>query len=171
SLVGIVVMIKAQSGVIWSGKPWIGGRVAGSTVLAIAVAATLTWAELFFGVAGIPLLGLNLMFWTYAVLFLTWFFSILRSLIIRASNTYFLRETSLSVETGILSKRTIVVSSAGFADLEVVRSVLGRVLSVGDISIRSEAGAIVRLKNVRHPVEVSNMIRDVMTRPVFRAAR
>ena len=164
-------MIKAQSGVLWSGKPWIGGRIAGSTVFAMAVAVALTWAELSFGVAGIPLLGLNLMFWTFAVLFLTWSFSILRSLIIRASNSYILRETSLSVETGIFSKRTIVVSSAGFADLEVIRSVLGRVLSVGDISIRSEGGTVVRLKHVRHPVEVSNMIRDVMTRPVFRAAR
>ena len=29
-------MIKAQSGVLWSGKPWIGGRIAGSTVFAMA---------------------------------------------------------------------------------------------------------------------------------------
>ena len=165
------VMAMDQSGVLWSGRPWIGGRVASSTISVVLVAIVLTWAELFFDVAGIQLLGLNLMFWTLAVLLLAWFLSILRSLIVRASNSYTLRETSLSVEKGILGKRTIVVSSAGFADLEVIRTILGRVLNVGDISIRSEGGADVRLKHVRHPVEVSNMIRDVMTRPVFRTAR
>jgi uncharacterized membrane protein YdbT with pleckstrin-like domain len=167
----MVIMEKAQSGILWRGKPWIGGRVTAYAALAIAAAVVLTWVEFFFGVASILILGVNLLFWTYAIIFLAWFFSILRSLIVRASHTYILRDTSLSIETGILSKRTVVVSSGAFADLIVIRSILGRILSVGDISIRTEGDTTFRLKHVRHPVEISNMIRDVMTRPVVRAAK
>ena len=170
-MLGIVTMEKSQSAILWRGKPWIGLRVAGFTILAIAIAIALTWVELFFGVAGIPILGLNPMFWTYVIIFLAWLFPIFRLLIIKASHTYILRDTSLSVETGLLNKRTTVVSSGGFAELEVIRSILGRVVNVGDIKIRSEGETTVRLKHVRRPVEVSNMIRDVMTRPVFRAER
>lgn len=156
---------------LWRSRPWIGARVIGSTIAIVIVVVVLTWAELSLGVASTPLLGVDLIFWTYAGLLLVLLLMMLGALIMRASNLYTLRETSLEVEMGIGNKRTIVISAGGFADLEVIRTIEGRILSVGDIIIRSEGAKEVRLRRVRHPVEVSNLIRDVMTRPVVRVAR
>jgi hypothetical protein len=162
-------MAKANRiGVLWQDRPWIGARVIGSTIEIGIIAVVLTWAEFLFGVFNAQIFNMPLIFWTFVVLFLVWFFLILRSLLIKVSSLYTLRETSLEVETGIGNKRTIIVSSSGFADLTLTRTIGGRILDVGNIVVRSEGEKDVYLNHVRHPVEVSNKIRDTMTRPVVR---
>jgi hypothetical protein len=74
----------------------------------------------------------------------------------------------MEVERGILSKRNIVLSTGGFSDMQVIRSITGRLLNVGDIIIRSEGEHDLRLKKIRKPVEIMGQIRDVMSRPLVK---
>lgn len=55
----------------------------------------------------------------------------LHLLLLRVSLTYILHDDSLEIRSGILSSRAFVVLPSGFSDLEVFRSVVGRIMDSG----------------------------------------
>jgi hypothetical protein len=89
---------------------------------------------------------------------------------LRASKTYVLHDDSLEMRSGILSSRAFVVSPSGFSDLEVFKSVTGRMMDSGDIVIRtqSETDNVKKMHMVRHPFNVADQIREVMARPIVK---
>jgi len=111
-----------------------------------------------------------LMVWTFLVVLLVWVFSMLHLVLLRVSLTYVLHDDSLEIRSGILTSRAFVVSPSGFSELEVFRSVVGRIVESGDIVIetQSEKDNVVRMVRVRNPLKVADQIREVMARPVVR---
>ena len=63
-----------------------------------------------------------------------------------------------------------MIISSGFSDLEVIKTILGRILNSGDIVVRtqSEGDWEKRMVKVRNPSKVADEIREVMTKPVVR---
>jgi membrane protein YdbS with pleckstrin-like domain len=160
---------------MWRGQPWITPGVIVRTVVVIVVAVLVAWLEFFLGVADLtldlPIVSIMpVVLWTALVFFLAWVFSLMHLLLLRASNTYILHSDSLEIRSGILTSKSFVVSASGFADLEVVRTVLGRILESGDIIIRtqSETDAERRIQRIREPLKVADQIRKVMAHPIVR---
>jgi uncharacterized membrane protein YdbT with pleckstrin-like domain len=155
---------------LWTGKPWILPAVVARSILIIVVAVAVSWIEFSFGMAQELLLNVWLILWTGLLFFVVWVVSIVRLLLLRASNTYILRNDSLEIRTGILTSRSFVVAASGFADMEVTRSISGRIMNFGDITIRTqdESGADKKIAKIRDPMRVSNQIREVMARPTVR---
>jgi hypothetical protein len=54
--------------------------------------------------------------------------------------------------------------------MEVTRSISGRIMNFGDITIRTqdESGADKKIAKIRDPMRVGNQIREVMARPTVR---
>lgn len=169
--------------VLWTGKPWVLPSVLVRSILIVVVAVVVFLLEFLFGVAYetiatllpdlpiVPIISdLQIALWTGLVFFLIWIFSILHLLLLRASNTYILHDDSLEVRTGILNSRAFAVSPSGFSDLEVFRSVIGRIIESGDITIytQSETDNIKKLTRVKNPLKVADQIREVMVRPIVR---
>ena len=155
---------------LWTGKPWILPAVVARSILIIVVAVAVSWIEFFFDVAQKPFLNVWLILWTGLLFFVVWVLSIVRLLLLRASNTYILRNDSLEIRTGILTSKSFVVAASGFADMEVTRSISGRIMNFGDITIRTqdESGADKKITKIRDPMRVGNQIREVMARPTVR---
>ncbi len=161
-------MSNPNDEVLWRGKPWITIQAVLVSVIMVVIGALAIWLEFLAGYAYTPLLGMALLVWTIVVLAVAWLVLILRYILERATQTYILRKIGLEVEMGLLSKRNIVLSTSGFSDMQVNRSIVGRLFNVGDISIRSEGQNDIRLKKVRNPKKIADMIRDVMSRPLVR---
>jgi hypothetical protein len=91
-------------------------------------------------------------------------------LLIRASNTYVLRDDSLEIRFGILTSKSTVISPSGFSDLEVIRSISNRIVNSGDMIIRtqSETESSLKMKMIRNPMKIASQIREVMARPIVR---
>lgn len=162
----------ANSGsTLWAGKPWILPAVVARSILIIVVAVAVSWIEISFDIASkISLNNVQLILGTSLLFFVVWVLSIVRLLLLRASNTYILRNDSLEIRTGILTSRSFVVAASGFADMEVTRSISGRIMNFGDITIRTqdESGADKKIVKIRDPMRVGNQIREVMARPTVR---
>jgi len=71
---------------------------------------------------------------------------------------------------GILSRTIYTVSAAGFSDLQVVKSIAGRILNTGTIIIETDSDRDIKLKMVHDPVVVARKLREVMTVPLVRVA-
>jgi uncharacterized membrane protein YdbT with pleckstrin-like domain len=166
--------------VLWVGKPWILPSVSVRSIVIAVVAVVVVWLEFLFGVAnatladfvsGVPIVsGWTLALWTGLVVLLVWVFSMLHLVLLRVSLTYVLHDDSLEIRSGILTSRAFLVSPSGFSELEVFRSVVGRIVESGDIVIetQSEKDNVVRMVRVRNPLKVADQIREVMARPVVR---
>lgn len=161
-------MSNPNDAIVWRGKPWITVQVVMMTIAVAVIGALAVWLELFAGYAYAPILGIALLVWTALALAVAWLILVLRYVLERATQTYILRKIGLEVEIGIFSKRNIVLSTGGFSDMQVKRSIVGRIFNVGDISIRSEGQNDIRLRKVRDPKKVADMIRDVMSRPLVK---
>jgi uncharacterized membrane protein YdbT with pleckstrin-like domain len=159
-----------SSSMLWRGKPWITPAAVSRTVLVIIVVGVVLWLEFFFKRQLYSFLSLPLALWTGFVFVLIWAFSLVHLLLLRASNTYILRSDSLEIRTGILTSRSFIVAPSGFADMEVTKSVVGRILNFGDIIIRTqdETEGDRLMQKVRDPVKVSAQLREVMSRPIVR---
>jgi uncharacterized membrane protein YdbT with pleckstrin-like domain len=164
-----------SASILWKGKPWIVPGVAVRTVVILVVAAVVSWLELTYNFAGrifpnSPLPNLQIVLWVNFVLFLIWIFSQVHLLVLRASNTYVLRQDSLELRFGIFTAKSEMISPSGFSDLEVVRSVSNRILNSGNIIIRTqsedEKGLVMIM--VHYPLRVAAQIREVMSRPIVR---
>jgi uncharacterized membrane protein YdbT with pleckstrin-like domain len=163
-------MAKANDDIIWRGRPWIVPQVIWATIVVGILCVLVAWLEIALGQAFILYIGIPLLFWTVIAFVVIWLIWIIKYLLERATEKYILRKIGLEVERGILSKRNIVLSTGGFSDMQVYRSVVGRILKVGDIVIRSEGEHDIRLRKIRNPKETMEKIRDVMSRPLVRVA-
>lgn len=157
---------SVASDIVWEGRPWVLPGLVGATIEAVVLAVLLTWLELTFFTFGFPLLLLA----TYALIGVFWVVTATRLEIEKVSNAYVLRLSSLEVRHGILGKRMFTVSAAGFSDLEVTKTLAGRVLNVGTILIETDSSRDIRLLRIHDPVRVASTIRETMTVPVVRVA-
>jgi uncharacterized membrane protein YdbT with pleckstrin-like domain len=107
---------------------------------------------------------------TYGLVALVWFIGAVRLALLRASHKYTLRGSSLEIQRGVLSRKIYTVSAAGFSDLEVLKSITGRILNMGTIVIETDSNRDLKLIKIRDPIKVSTMIRQVMTVPMVRLA-
>jgi len=108
--------------------------------------------------------------WTLLAFFVIWIIWIFNLLVFRSTNLYILRADSLEIKTGLLTTKNSVIVPSGFSDLEVIRSITGRILNTGSITIKtqSEKYYTKKMVMVKDPMKVANMIRDVMARQIFR---
>ena len=160
----------AESEVVWQAHPWITPALAGLTIEAVAFAIVLSWAEFAAGVAVKAVGPVPLLAATYGLVFLLWLGGSFRLALVRASSHYTLRGSSLEIQHGILSRRIFTVSAAGFSDLQVVKSVWGRILNTGTIVIETDSDRDLRLRMIHDPIKVSTKLRQVMTVPVVRVS-
>jgi uncharacterized membrane protein YdbT with pleckstrin-like domain len=160
----------SSSPVLWKGKPWITPAVLARTTIVIVVAIVVILLESFFKLQEYEFMNAPLTLWTVFGFFLIWAFSLVHLLLLWASNTYVLRNDSLEIKTGILTSRSFVIAASGFADMEVTRSIVGRVLDFGDITIRTqdESAADKVMHTIRNSMKVSDQIRVVMSKPLVR---
>ena len=160
--------IRAVSRTLWSGRPWVLPAVLGRSIAVIAVAVFAFWLEFLFGVAyfSVPIMPVTV--WTSLALLIAWVASVIRPLLLRASNSYSLMDDGLEVKVGIVTSKSFAVSPAGFSDLEVVRSVSARIVNSGNIVIRTQGDSDIRMERVRSPLKVAAQIREVMGRPFVR---
>jgi membrane protein YdbS with pleckstrin-like domain len=153
---------------LWTGRPWILPGVLARTVLILAVAILVFWAEITFNIAFSAILGLQIILWTALLFFLAWLVSLVHLLLLRASNHYVLKKDSLEIKNGILGTKSFVIVPSGFADLEVDRSLSGRILNMGNIIVRSQSETDSVMVRVRDPLTVAERVREVLSRPIVR---
>jgi uncharacterized membrane protein YdbT with pleckstrin-like domain len=161
---------RSSSAVVWEGHPWVVPRLAGFTLVLLVIGVLLTWFEFRVGDAlthffSIPLIGL-----TYGIIGVLWLIGALDLAILRASRKYTLRQSSMDIARGILSRKTFTLSAAGFSDLEVVQGIEGRLLDMGDIVMETDSRRDLRLKMIHDPMNVAAKIRSVMATPMVRLA-
>lgn len=154
---------SSEKDVIWEGNPWVTPGVAVLTAEAVLVFVALSYVE-------VALLGFQggALAVTFFLVALLWIVGVARLEILAWSNHYALRRSSLEVEQGIVEKRVVTVSAAGFSDLEVTRSLSGRIVNTGNIVVETDSHRDVALLRVHDPLEVSRLIRQVMTVPLVR---
>ena len=151
---------------IWEGSPWILPGLVGLTIAAAGLTISLTWVELaILNVGSLEFVGA-----TFAMIGLLWLVGAMRLALVKWSNNYALRASSLEVRRGILGKKIFTLSAAGFSDLEVIRSLSGRILNTGTIIMETNSERDLQLIRIRDPVKVSSMIRQVMTVPMVLVA-
>jgi uncharacterized membrane protein YdbT with pleckstrin-like domain len=155
---------------IWTGKPWILPSALVKSFVIFVVAVVTFWLEFYFNWASKtdPVLNVQILYWTGLVFLIFWVVNQAHLLLLRASNTYILRSDGLEVRYGIVSSKSFVLSPSGFSDLEVIRSVAGRIIGMGDMIIRTQGERDVKMVRVRHPLEAADKIRQVMARPIVR---
>jgi len=154
----------SASDVLWEGSPWVTPGLVGVTLEAVASVVFLTWLEL----AVLNVGSLYVVAATYTVVGALWVAAVARLELLKLSNHYALRESSLEIRHGIVGKRTFTVSAAGFSDLEVTKTLAGRVLNVGDIVVETNSDRDIGLTRIRDPMKVASMIGQVMTVPTVR---
>jgi uncharacterized membrane protein YdbT with pleckstrin-like domain len=140
------------------------------TVLVIVVAAGAILFEGSMGILGVVPFIFPLLIWTLLIFLLVWIVGLLDLLILMVTNVYILRNDSLEIKVGLFTSKISVIVPTGFSDLEVIRSVTGRILNTGDILVKtqSEKDFSKRMVKVRDPLKVADLIKGVMANPIFR---
>lgn len=157
---------RLASEVLWEGSPWVVPGLIGLTIEGITAVVLLSWLELFVvKVSSLSILGI-----TYLLIAVLWLAGATRLELIKASNQYTLRGSSLEVTHGIVGKRVFTVSAAGFSDLEVTKTLVGRILNMGSIVVETDSDRDIRLTRIKDPMKVATMLREVMTVPLVRVA-
>ena len=133
---------------------------------AVTLAISFMWVEL--AILKVP--SLEFVGATLALIGVLWLVGAMRLALVKWSNSYALRASSLEVRRGILGKKIFTLSAAGFSDLEVIKSLTGRILNMGTIIMETSSDRDLKLVRVRDPIKVSSMIRQVMTVPMVRVA-
>lgn len=164
---------SSADSVLWTGKPWILPGTLVRSIFLIVIAAVVLWLEFFVGVIENNIAGVPVTLWTGVVFLVIWLLSLMQLVLLRASNTYILRNDSLEIRSGILTSTSLVLSPSGFSDLEVVRSVSARIINSGDIVIRtqSETESVRKMVRIRNPLKAAELMREVMARPIVRIDR
>ncbi len=163
--------IKTVSRALWVGRPWVLPAVLSRSITVIAVAVLTFWFEFLFGVAYFSAPIMPIILWTVLALFTAWIVSTARPLLLRASNSYILREDGLEIRAGIVTSKSFVIAPSGFSDLEVVRSISARIVGSGDIVIHTQGDSDIKMEKVRSPLKVAAQIREVMGRPFARMGK
>jgi uncharacterized membrane protein YdbT with pleckstrin-like domain len=141
------------------------------SIAVIVVTALTFWLEFLFRVAYFSAPVMPIIAWTALAFFAVWLTSTVRSLLLKASNLYILKEDGLEVRVGIVTSKSFVISPVGFSDLEVVRSLSARIMNSGRIVIHTRGNSDIRMEKVRSPLKVAAQIREVMARPFARTAK
>jgi hypothetical protein len=104
---------SSTSDVLWEGSPWVTPGLIGVTLEAVALVVFLTWLELAVLKVGsfYPFAA------TYVIVGVLWLVGAARLELLKLSNHYALRESSLEIRHGIVGKRIFTVSASGFSDL------------------------------------------------------
>ncbi|HEX7482642.1 MAG TPA: PH domain-containing protein [Candidatus Bathyarchaeia archaeon] len=160
--------LLSSTDVVWAGKPWIVPAAVLRTFAVFVVAILFFWLELFSGVASDGIVGLPIWFWTFLVFGLIWLISVFELLIFRLSNSYVVRQDGLEIKRGIIRLHSFVVTPSGFGDMLVNQSLGGRIFGYGDIIVNSQGEREIRLRLVHHPFKVSDMMRNIMGKPIVR---
>jgi uncharacterized membrane protein YdbT with pleckstrin-like domain len=154
--------------VIWAGKQWIVPAAVLRTVAVIVVTILFFWLELFSSLAFNSIVGLPVWFWTLLIFIVVWLISVFDLLIFRLSNSYVLRQDGLEIKRGIIRLHSFVVTPSGFGNMLVNQSLGGRIFGYGDIIVNSQGERETNLRLVHHPFKVSDMMRDIMGKPIVR---
>jgi uncharacterized membrane protein YdbT with pleckstrin-like domain len=163
--------MEKEKDAVWTGRPWVGPSIAIRT-FGFVVGGILAFALLsVLGSLTFPILMVPLYVWVLGIFGIAWLISVAGLLILRASYTYVLRQSSIEVNQGIVRKRFLVVSPSAFSELETDQGILGRMLNYGSLEVRSQGGQQLNLILIRNPKGVSAKIRDVMAVPTVRIAR
>lgn len=162
--------MEQDGDVVWSDRPWIAPSLLARTVgvLVVGILSVVVLSAL--GVLTRSLLAVPLYGWALGVLALVWLASIAGLLVLRASNRYVLRQSSIQIDQGVVGRKSLVVSPSAFAELEVDQGLLGRMLNYGSVEVRSQGGQQLKFRLIRDPRGVSVKIRSVMTVPTVRIA-
>ena len=88
----------------------------------------------------------------------------------RVSNTYILRQDGLEVRRGIVRLHSFIVTPAGFGDLLVCQSLVGRIFGYGDIMVNSQGERQTKLVLVHKPFAAADIIRGILGKPVVTLA-
>ncbi|MDG6983105.1 MAG: PH domain-containing protein [Nitrososphaerota archaeon] len=163
--------MEGDKDVVWSGRPWIGPSAVARTIGAALAAVVAFVALSALGLLGLSVLGIPLFAIAAGILAFAWLASIAGLIVMRASYRYVLRQSSVEVDRGIVSRRSLVVSPSAFAELEVEQGVMGRMMNYGSLEVRSQGGQQLNLWLIRDPKGVSTRIREVMTVPTVKVAR
>jgi uncharacterized membrane protein YdbT with pleckstrin-like domain len=164
-------MTEPEKDVVWSGRPWIGPAMVFRTI-GIAVAGVLIFVILSaLGLLTLSLFAVPMYSWILGLLAIVWLASMAGLLVMRASYRYLLRQSSVEVDRGIISRRTLLVSPSAFSELEVDQGIVGRMLNYGSLEVRSQGGQQLNLMLIRDPRGVSAKIRGTMTVPTVRIAK
>jgi membrane protein YdbS with pleckstrin-like domain len=140
------------------------------TIAIIALGVGLSWIEFRSGTALLSYFRVPLIAVTFLALGLVWLLGALSLAILRASHRYVLRQSSLDIGRGILTRRIFTVSAAGFSDLEVVQGIGGRILNMGNIVMETDSRRDLKLIMIHDPMDVASRIRQVMSTPMVRIA-
>jgi uncharacterized membrane protein YdbT with pleckstrin-like domain len=154
---------SSEPDVIWEGSPWVTPGLAALMAEAVLLAVILSYVEVVWLGVDFAVLG-----GTFLLIAVLWLLGAARLEFLAWSNHYSLRGSSLEVQRGIVRKRVFTVSAAGFSDLEVTRSLRGRIVNTGDIVVETDSHRDLALLRVRDPMRISTMIRQVMTVPLVR---
>jgi hypothetical protein len=158
----------AHTDVVWTGKPWIISAVVLRTVTVIVIAILFFWLELLSGVASNGLVGLPVWALTFLVFGVIWLISVFELLVFRLSNSYVLRQDGLEIKHGILRLHSFVVTPSGFGDMLVYQPIGGSIFGYGDITVNSQGERETRMRLVRNPFKVADVMRDIMGKPIVR---
>ncbi len=132
------------------------------------MAIIFVWLEIFAGVANSGLFSIPIWLWTLLLFVVVWLVSLADLLIFRLSNTYTLRQDGLEIRRGIIRLHSFVVTPSGFGDLLLYQSIGGRIFGYGDLTVNSQGERQTKLLLVRAPFKVSDIIRDIMGKPIVR---
>ncbi|MDA4134204.1 MAG: hypothetical protein OK441_01370 [Thaumarchaeota archaeon] len=162
--------VPEQTEVLWVGHPWVVPRFVGATIILLALGVMATWAEFTYGIALRSAGPVSLLLTTYGAIGIVWLIIVISLLILRASYKYVLRQSSMDIARGIITKKTYTLSAAGFSDLEVIQGVGDRLLNMGAIVMETDSRKDLRLIMIRDPTRVASRIKQVMTTPMVRLA-
>jgi uncharacterized membrane protein YdbT with pleckstrin-like domain len=154
--------------VVWRGKPWITPIAIARSVVVLVVAILILLLEMNSDVAIAVFAGFPIYVWTLAAFAVIWVISIFELLIFWLSNNYVLRQDGLEIRQGIIRLHSFVVTPAGFGDLSVDQSLLGRIFGYGDITVNSQGERKTKLRLVHSPFAVADTMRDIMGKPIVR---
>lgn len=164
---------EESSKIIWEGNPWIVPNLIFRSVIIFAVLSLVIWLEFFLGIVGQEFLGISIAFWMVFLFFIVWVIGISNLFWIRSANTYILREGSLEIETGIVTTRSFMIAPSGFDNMEVVQTLVSKLLNTGDIIIRTQDDLLgdKRMIMIHNVEEIADKIRKIMSQPVVRVKK
>jgi membrane protein YdbS with pleckstrin-like domain len=157
-----------SSSAIWTGRPWITPDAAVRTLLIFIFVAIVVWLEAFVNAASAAVLGMSLWAFTILLFLVAWLVSLVPLLLLRASHRYTLRSDSVEVKTGLGNLNSFILAPSGFSDLEINQSIIGRIVGYGDITIHTQSDRMATMQKVKNPVNVANLIREIMGKPIVR---
>ena len=151
---------------LWRARPWILPNALFRTLLIGVIVIGAFLAEGAWGIS----VGFPVFVWTLIVFFFVWLLWLFDLFILWMTNVYILRNDSLEIRRGLITSQTLLIVPTGFSDLEVNRSIIGRILNTGDILIKtqSEKDFAKKMVKIRDPLKVAGLIRNVMAKPIFR---